>query len=179
MSEKQTHRKGTSFGIRGVPAPLIDMRSKRRKRIFARLRKKRESGGAAAAKAALATRRTKADIPPREELYKRWRRENIAHGLPPRAVRRMQRAKPRDHQKDLPKALAQSLKNMSRGGASHFTEIELQIEVLQECPNWGLPPQMVLDALAECIKTSKGIICLGDYRGKTRYFVEQTDPRCR
>ena len=28
---------------------------------------------------------------------------------------------------------------------------------------------MALDALAECIKTSKGIICLGDYWGKTRY----------
>ena len=165
----RTYRKGTSFGIRGVPKSLISTRSKRRKQILARLRLKGRSGGAAAARAALETRRTKTDIPPREELYKRWRRENIAHGLTPRAVRRMQRAKPRDHQKDLPKALAQSLKNMSRGGASHFTEIDLQIEVLQECPNWGLPPQMALDALAECIKTSKEIICLGNYWGERRY----------
>ena len=165
----ETYRKGTSFGIRGVPKSLISMRSKRRKQILAHLRKKGQSGGAAAAKAALATRRTKADIPPREELYKRWERENIAHGLTPKAVRRMQRAKARDHQKDLPKALAQSLRNMFHGGASHFTEIELQIEALQEAPNWGLPPKMVLDALAEYIKAGKKIIPLGTYDCEKRY----------
>lgn len=169
----ETYRKGTSFGIRGVPKSLIGKRSKRRKQILAHLRKKGQSGGAAAARAALETRRTKTDIPPREELHKRWRRENEAHGLTPRAVRRIQRAKSRDHQKDLPKALAKSLKNMSRGGASHFTEIRLQIEALQEAPNWGLPPKMVLDALAEYIKAGEKVVSLGIHNGEKRYTTPE------
>jgi conjugative relaxase-like TrwC/TraI family protein len=169
----ETYREGTSFGVKGVPKSLVSERSKRRRQILAHMKKKGWSGGAAAAKATLATRRTKADIPPREELYKKWAKENKAHGLTDRAVRKMQQAKPRDHEKDLPRALAQAVDNMSRKPVSHFTEIELQIEALQEAPNWGLHPRMVLDGLAELMKTSDEIISLGIHNRQQRYTTKK------
>lgn len=58
-----------------IAEKLKDMRSKRRKQILARLKKTGKTVGAEAAKGALETRRTKTDIPSREELYKRWHRE--------------------------------------------------------------------------------------------------------
>ena len=81
--------------------------------------------------------------------------------------------KPRNHKKDLPKALARSFKNMSQNGLSHFTEIELQIEALQEAPNWGLPPEMVLEALAEEMQANREIIPLGNHNGEMRYTTRR------
>ena len=173
----KVYRKGTSFGIKGVPESLIDERSKRTKQIDAYKKKKGITGGADAKKATLATRRTKQDIPPREELYKKWAKENKEHGLTDRAVRKMQTAEPRDPEKDLPKLLATSVKNMYRKGVSHFSEIELQIEALQESVNWEVPPKVLLQALAEHLKESDEIIALPsdgeDQRYTTKTIREQ------
>ena len=173
----EIYRKGVGFGIKGMPDSLVDERSKRTKQIEAYKKKHGITGGADAKKATLATRRTKQDIPPREELYKKWAKENKEHGLTERAVRKMQRAEPRDPEKDLPELLATSVKNMYRKGLSHFSEIELQIEALQESVNWGVHPKVLLKALAKHLKESDEIIALPsdgeDQRYTTKTIREQ------
>jgi conjugative relaxase-like TrwC/TraI family protein len=169
----ETYREGTSFDIRGIPEELVKFWSKRRIQIKKYLKKNGEKGGAAAAKAALETRRTKEDIPPRKEILERWKKEARSHGMTSRVVDGLQRAKPRNHEDDLPKALNQSLKNMYRNGVSHFSEIDLRIEVLQEAVNWGLPPDMILEGVDKLIKDNEKLVCLGEYYGETRFTTRK------
>lgn len=175
----ETYRKGTSFAVKGVPDSLVRERSKRTKQIEAYKKEKGITGGAAAATAALATRRKKEDIPPRKELYERWAKENQAHGLTERAVRKMQRAKPRNAQKDLPELLAQSVKNMYHKGFSHFSEIELQIEALQESVNWGVHPKELLEALAKHLNESDEIVPIPSNSEEPRYTTKRIRERER
>ena len=58
-------RKGDSFEVSGVPEGLIQTHSARRAQIVEYLKKNGQHGAVAAAEAALKTRRTKKDVPPR------------------------------------------------------------------------------------------------------------------
>ena len=165
----ETYRNGTSFGVKGMPKSLVRERSKRRRQIQEYLKNKGWEGGAAAAMAAIITRRTKAQIPPREKLDKMWAKQNRAHGLTERTIQKMRRTKPQDSNEILPVALVRAVDNMSVGRVSHFTEIELQIEALQEAVDWGLHPKTVLDGLARFMKTSEEITSLGVHDNRERY----------
>ncbi len=164
-------RKGDSFRIRGIPKRLVRYWSTRRRAIEQEMKKNGESGGKAAARAALKTRRTKKDIPPRKVLLKRWRRINAARGFGPWSLPRMQKWPHRDPQQDLPRVLAQTVVSMSRQGR-HFSEIEFMKETLCEAVNYAIPPAMIPPAVKQHLKSDEQIIPLGEVNGQDRYATK-------
>jgi len=136
------------------------------------MRRNGESGGKAAARAALKTRRTKKDIPPRAKLLKRWRRMNAVRGFGPWSLPLMQDWTPRDPERDLPRALAQAVTNLSRRG-SHFSKTDLLKETLCEAVNYAIPPDLIPPAVQEHLKTDETIVPLREVKGEKRYATQE------
>src|SRR5262249_49100104 len=73
-------RENTWFEIEGVPANLMAELSKRRAEIKAELFDRKLESASAAALAALATRKLKDVVPPRSELFRRWKEVGDSFG---------------------------------------------------------------------------------------------------
>ncbi len=164
-------RVGDSFRIKGVPKRLVRFWSKRRQEIEAEMRKNGVSGGKAAAKATLKTRRTKKDVPPRDVLLKRWRRANAARGFGPWCLPYMQHWKKRNPERDLPRALAKAVKNLSRRG-SHFSEMDLLKETLMESVNYAISPDLIPPAVKQHLQSADEIVPLKEVDGEKRYATK-------
>jgi len=165
-------REGDSFRLAGMSRRLVRFWSKRRKEIEEEMRRNGESGGKAAARAALKTRRTKKDIPPRAKLLKRWRRMNAVRGFGPWSLPLMQDWTPRDPERDLPRALAQAVTNLSRRG-SHFSKWDLLKETLCEAVNYAIPSDLIPPAVQEHLKTDETIVPLREVKGEKRYATQE------
>lgn len=163
-------RKGESYEVRGVPAELIEAHSTRRHQILAYIKKHKLDKHSAkdAAKAAVATRRTKQKVPPREEFYEMCREVNRKHGFTDKSLRRLVRRVKRNLQRDIEAALAVALKNLTKTH-THFDGHDLLYEMLLEAPERGLPPDAVLSMVAGCIDVGINIIELQHPDGKDRY----------
>jgi hypothetical protein len=163
-------RKGDSFEIDGVPDDLIQVHSKRRRQILAFLKrnKKDKHDAVAAAEAALKTRRTKRDIPPRAQLFERWREDNRTRGFTEASIAELPRPKSRNPAEDLSRALA-SAKDRMADRYSHFSLREFLFEALLEAPKWGLPPEAIPQAAAEYLASSADIVALRTIDGKPHY----------
>ena len=161
-------RKGDSFEIEGVPEDLIKLHSKRRAEILAYLEKNGLHGAVAAAEAALKTRRTKKDIPPRAELFERWKKLNQDHGFTEASVEALRRPKSRNPARDLPEALA-SAKACMAERYSHFSQKDFLFETLLEAPKWGITPENIPQAVQDYLATDPDIVKLQPIDGETRY----------
>lgn len=163
-------RKGDSFEIAGVPDDLIRINSKRRRQILAYLRRKHkdQDDAVAAAEAALKTRRTKKDIPPRSKLFERWREENSRRGFTEASIAALPRPRTRNTAEDLAHALA-SAKDRMGDRYSHFSFREFLFEVLLEAPKWGLSPEAIPQAARDYLATATDIIKLRPIDGDIRY----------
>ena len=141
-------RKGDSFEVMGVPEDLIKFHSQRRAQILDYLKSKRQYGPIAAAEAALKTRRTKQDIPPREELFRQWQKVNADHGFSQSTLATLPQPGSRNLSRDLPTALASARDRMALR-CSHFSRKDFLFEVLLEAPKWGLPPEPIHKAVTD------------------------------
>ena len=163
-------RKSDSFEIDGVPEDLINLHSQRRAQILAYLDEngKDRNDAIAAADAALKTRRTKKDIPPRAKLLQRWQEVNQSHGFSEASVAALPRPQSRNPADDLSQALASAQDRMA-DRCSHFTMKEFLFEVLLEAPKWGLSPESIPQAVHDYLATAADIITLRPIDGETRY----------
>lgn len=166
-------RKGDSFEIRGFRRRLLREFSTRRKQIEREMKRKGESGGKAAAEATLNTRRTKKNVPPRSILLKRWQRKLMRQGFGPRSLRRLQDWTLSNPEKDLPRALAGAIANLSRRG-KHFSEKELFFETLCEAVKYAIPFYMIEPAVKKHLQTDASIIHLKqEVDGMKRYATPE------
>ena len=164
---------GTSFEIVGVPQELIDAHSTRRQEILAHLQAGGRSGGAAAAVAALDTRKTKTEPPPREELFARWQETNSLHGFT--NVNDIIYDPKRIRQGTVAKAIDAAINRLAAQD-SHFTRTDFQEAALQEAPALGLDPLEVLRAannFADGVgntftRTTSTLVDLGVHEGQQR-----------
>ena len=163
-------RKGESFEIRGIPAELIEAHSTRRQQIKAYVKKHKLDRHSAAdnAKAAAATRRTKQDVPPPEELWESCRELNRKYGFTEKSFRRLVHRVKRNEQRDLAAALAAALETLTKTH-THFGETDFLYATLLEAPERGLPPDAVVSAVADYLANSKDIIKFRLSDGQTRY----------
>ncbi len=169
---------GTSFEIVGVPQELIDAHSSRRQEIVAHLRNHGRSGGKAAAIAALDTRKSKTDLPPRDELIARWQERNTQYGFTdvnsiifdPKRIRQGTAAKAID-----------AAINRLAAQESHFTRTDFQEAVLQEAPALGLDAMEALQAAAKAADgvgvistmTTATLVDLGVHEGQQRFTTAE------
>lgn len=161
-------RKGDSFEVMGVREDLIKFHSQRRAQILDYLKSKRQYGPIAAAEAALKTRRTKRDIPPREELFRQWQKVNADHGFTQSTVAALPQPGSRNLSRDLPAALASARDRMALR-CSHFARKDFLFEVLLEAPKWGIPPEPIYQAVTDFLAHDEHIVRLKPMDGEDRY----------
>ena len=161
-------RKGDSFEIEGVPEELIKLHSKRREEILAYLKKHGQQGAVAAADAALKTRRTKKDVPPRVELFRRWQEFNRKHGFTEASLASLPRPKSRVLEKDLPLALAAAQESIANR-CSHFSAKDFLFESLLRAPMRGIDPKAISDAVEAHLATDPNIVILRPLKDEDRY----------
>ncbi|HMO84028.1 MAG TPA: AAA family ATPase, partial [Lacipirellulaceae bacterium] len=166
----EAERKRNEFDIRGVPQELIDAHSTRRHEIEAELEKKGASGAKAAEEAALNTRKKKKKQFPREMLFPEWQKTNALHGFDTAALERLVRPQPTDYTQFLPKILKRATKTISRN-RSHFTLYEFLREALYEAPQFGVPPELVVEAAHKYLSESPKIVPIPT---QNRYTTEAT-----
>lgn len=82
------------FAVAGIPEDLCRHQSKRRAAIEKELGHRGLESASAAAFAARKTRNTKSIIPPRNELFPRWRSEAASFGFTPEAAASLRRSQP-------------------------------------------------------------------------------------
>jgi conjugative relaxase-like TrwC/TraI family protein len=167
-------RKGESFEIRDIPDELIEAHSLRSQQMDAYIEKHKLDPNSAkdAARAAIATRRTKQDVPTPEELWKTCRELNRKYGFTDKSLRRLVRRVKRDPQRDMEAALAAALESLTKTH-THFNETDFLYATLLEAPERGLPPDAVVSAVTDYLANSKEIVRFRLRDGQTRY----TTPR--
>ena len=168
-------RKRNEFDIKGVSQELIDTHSTRRKEIVADLHKKGVSGAKAAEKSNLATRRKKGHQFPREMLFPEWQKTNAMHGFDDEALEALIRPpQPNyDYQQFVPTILKQATKGISRN-RNHFTIFEFLREALFAAPQYGVSPDILLDAVHKHLNESPDIVPIPTHnRYTTKAILEQ------
>jgi conjugative relaxase-like TrwC/TraI family protein len=166
----EAERKRNEFDIRGVPQDLNDAHSTRRHETVAELERKGASGAKAAEEAALNTRKKKKKQFPREMLFPEWQKTNALYGFDTAAVERLVRPRPTDYAQFVPKILKRATKTISRN-RSHFTLYEFLREALYEAPQFGVPPELVVEAAHKYLNESPKIVPIPT---QNRYTTEAT-----
>ena len=163
-------RKGESCEIRGISTKLIEAHSIRRQQIKAYIKKHKLNVRSAkdAETAALATRRTKRDVPSPQALSETCRELNRKHGFTDKSLRRLVRRVKRDPQRDMQAALAAALESLTKTH-THFDHTDFLYATLLEAPERGLPPDAIVSAVADYLENSKDIIKFRLSDGQTRY----------
>lgn len=166
----EAERKRNEFDIRGVPQELIDAHSTRRHETLAELERKGASGAKAAEKAALNTRKKNKQHFPREVLFPEWQKTNALYGFDTAALERLVRPQPTDYAQFVPKILKRATKTVSRN-RSHFTLYEFLREALYATPEFGVPPELVVEAAYKYLNESPKIVPIPTQH---RYTTEAT-----
>jgi conjugative relaxase-like TrwC/TraI family protein len=161
-------RRGNVFDVKGVPRDVCDRHSTRRKQVVAWQEKTGHFGAKAAAEAARRTRRTKKDVPPREELFKQWQAINEEMGFTTDSVRALSHAGKRDWKAAIPKVIDTAIKNCALA-KHHFTASELMLECLYEAVNYGVPPDPLIEALPGHLANSASVVKIPTRFGEPRY----------
>ena len=156
----KAERKRNEFDFIGVPEDLLDAHSTRSKEIAADLDKRGASGAKAAEQSALLTRRKKGKKQfPREMLFPEWQKTNAMYGFDARSLNSLIRPPKAnyDYARFLPKILKQASKDISRN-RNHFTIYEFLREALYAAPEFGVSPDLLLDAVEKYLHDSPDII---------------------
>jgi len=161
-------RRGNVFEIKGVPRDICDAYSTRRKQVVAWQEKMGRFGAKAAAEAARRTRRTKKDVPPREELFKQWQVINEKMGFTTASIRALGHAGMRDWKASIPIVIDTAIKNLALA-KHHFSGSELLLEALYEAVNYGVPPKPLIEALPAHLEKSSKVVRIPTRFGEPRY----------
>lgn len=179
---------GRSFEIVNVPERLITATSSRRGEIVAQLDRQGRRGGVAAAVATLDTRKTKAELPPRSELFARWQDYNRLYGLTD-VSDLMDPTRPQ-RQGTFQQAIDAAIARLTEEH-SHFSKTALLAAALQEAPALGLPPDGLLEAARAAVheatalhvvttsfvgsgdQGAKALVNLGSHDGQQRFTTRE------
>ncbi|QDT76364.1 MobF family relaxase [Lacipirellula limnantheis] len=166
------------FEVQGVPKSILSQFSKRRAAIEQELGSRGMESASAAAFAALTTRETKTVVPPRKELYDRWKEEGTTLGFRPEGVypavrspRRQDKDAAEQHQR-YREALAAAVAELTCGENS-FTKSELIRSTLIAAQEKQLPAASVTAAIEIDLAATPFFISLGIRNGEHRYTTEE------
>jgi len=165
----------TWFEIEGVPNPLIEEFSKRRRAIEKELGKhnlETASSAAAAAAATLATRKAKGMVPPRGELFATWRKAGEAIGFSVQQVIRTRGNTRTARSSSLETALKEGIKTLTKYH-SHFTEIDLVRRTAEAAQTLNLPAKALCEQAKNVLAQSKKVVLLGERQDEKRYTSAQ------
>jgi conjugative relaxase-like TrwC/TraI family protein len=119
--DPHAYRKGgLGFKVVGVSEALCDFWSKRRDAILEQLGEWGLESAAAAAGAAKATRESKGILPPRGELFERWKDEARSFGILPLVIRAFQSRTEQDIDATFETALAKTLRELTANPESRI-----------------------------------------------------------
>ena len=148
------------FKIDGIPDKLCEHWSKRRHAIQDRLTELGQSTAAEAAAVTLATRRTKGQVPPREQLLEFWQKEAAQFGLTPQMVAELARPNATPKPSRSVEQLVDSAVEAVAAKRDTFTQKDVVREVLDASIGSGQDAKSTIEASRRRIKTSPQIIRL-------------------
>lgn len=167
-------RKKSCFEIIGVPQKTIERFSKRRQAIEAKLGELGIDTASAAAFATLKTRQVKDLVPPRQELFERWRQEAREAGFCQMTVRGLlgrHRAAARPQQ-----AVRQEVQKAVKclaANRSYMTTKDLLLETAHQLQGSGVSPDDLLRLFETEVDRTPGICNLGIRNGRRYLATEQ------
>ncbi|MDX2201045.1 MAG: MobF family relaxase [Phycisphaerae bacterium] len=166
-------RKQSWFELESVSPKLCEMYSKRRAEILAALGRLGLESASAAAFAALASREPKDIVPPRAELFTKWRTEARDAGWTGTFEAEQFRARG-----PLPKATLDAVFEEAVTAIadkhSHFSSHDLVRFVAEASQTKGISPHEIRSHVRQSLIKSPLIVSLGDSQGELRYTTRQT-----
>ena len=159
--------RGFAFSIEGTNKKLDKIFSKRREAVEEKLKSHGVESAAAAAAATIITRKSKGEVPSREELFAKWKDVGDIIGFDPKE---MLGRKPRgpDRPEEFKKAFETALEKITTS-ESHFTKKELLQEIAIQAQSRCLSAQFIRDQLNHALENSKEIHELGVWNGAERF----------
>lgn len=166
-------RESTWFEVQGIPTSLTREQSTRRRQIEEELGRLGLETATAAAFAALTTREVKEFVPPRGELFEKWKVLAKQHGLNQQAIELLiGRGKPPMPENVLPKATEEALRELA-SEHSHFSKADF-LRALAEAPaSLGVRVDALVAHTDKVLTWSRDIVCLGARNGETRYATRE------
>lgn len=167
-------RKQGWFEVRGVPEKLNSQCSSRRAEIDRELGGADASGsstGQARQRANKLTRKAKERVPPREDLFARWREEAHTHGFDEKAVQKICGRK-QTITFDFGKVLKQVLAQITEQQA-HFNERDVIRRICEASQVAGVAGDFVAHKVRQELSQSPDIVRLGLSRGEQRFTTLQ------
>ncbi|MBI1827222.1 MAG: relaxase domain-containing protein [Planctomycetes bacterium] len=161
--------KRTWFEVKGVSQSLIDEFSKRRKTIEALLGSHGMESASAAAFAALATREPKTLVPPRSELFAKWREVGIAHGYSPQ---QLTPTPPNTAAPSCLKDLVQRAANEITEQESHFSRGELLRRTAELSQTLGASVSDLRTAVSDALASPR-FVHVGEKNDEARYTTHE------
>ena len=169
----ETERKRTWFELKGVPKSLCDFFSKRRQEILDAMGKLGLETASAAAVATLATRKTKEPLPPRAELFDRWRAPGREHGFSTEEAKSLLGHKKQvDRRVAYRDAIEEGIKTLT-DSESHFARRDIVRRVMEASQGRGLDASHVLDWLHHDLEQSGQFVKLAERDGEMRYTTPE------
>ena len=166
----EAHR--TWFEVVGVPAALVEFFSKRRAAIKERLSARGLESASAAAFAALETREAKDLVPPRAELFRRWREDAAEFGFDLRKALSTSSSRERTARLDPLRQVKRAIESITES-ESHFTESQ----VLRRAAELSQAPALSAAALREAVRNTlrddKTLVSLGEHDRRMRYTTAE------
>lgn len=166
--ERPETRRGKAawFEVRGISVEILNRFSKRREAIVKELGERGLESASAASFAALGTRPPKSIVPPRSELYAKWKEEGRELGF--KAKRILGRApsmEPKACETRLRLAIAQAVHELT-SQQNYFTANEMTRRALVIAQENRLPAEMVASGVAKALTESpRQFISLGSHNG--------------
>ncbi len=161
--------KGPLWEIRGAPEGLAGLFSKRRQEIEKHLGEKKLDSPAAATVAAIATRSAKKAVPPRKELFQRWRKEAQDAGYSLDWVNKVIGHRHTvDQFAEYRKARSTAVDRIT-SSRSHFSRRELLQRVLEESMGRGLRPEFIREQVDGDLSRGAQFVNLGTRNGQQRF----------
>ncbi len=165
-------RDGASFRVRGVPKPLCDEFSKRRRLIEAELSLRGHDSARAAAAAALDTRDVKTHVP-LERLQAVWGELRLSHGFTEEsAMALLGRSLVRTVAFERERATKDALTRLTER-QSTFSKLDLLRHLAEEAQGRGLGASEVLRAADAAVRDEKRVVPLGRLGGEVRYTTPE------
>lgn len=169
----ESKRCRTWFELVGVPSSLCDFFSKRRQQIEAKLGELGLETASAAAFATLATRSVKSLVPPRKELFNKWRADARDQGVSYEGSK-TQRApsKLTDHHKAYRQALAEAVAVVTQK-QSHFSEKDLLRRTMEAAQDKYLDAKFVRSMFKKDLEDRNRFVRMSQRDGYIQYTTKE------
>lgn len=167
----ECEQKRSWFEIKGIVGAVIDGMSKRRAEIEEKLGPGGLESASAAAFATLETRGKKGIVPPRLELFDRWKKEAAEYGLTADQVSRLCGKAPLQAS-NINDVFAAATKKIA-ATQSHFSEHELIRVFAEVAQGTGIYVEAIRSHVKAELERSRSFVFLGERAGERRYTTAE------